>query len=244
MLNTLASLAGGVKNSVPAQFLTQHWHEVPAENIPGASWQQIVKEGQSYHCHLPTGNLYRPELKSWLAVKNLAILWVGAPIYFGASFARYLGTGLYEAANTAHGLFLTWQSTRNSPDFNWPAILSDGQGRSVFKSVPGYLYQALWCGVPFALLYTNAFYANTIFLTLGSLYAAFNPLDCRVAIESLQERVRPTDVVDLPEDQFAPLNVQNAVNHFTSGSLSLTQLFRMNKIAKQEPPLEKTQKAE
>ncbi len=249
MFDKIKAWAVGLPDSAAGQFLAQHWQEVPTENKPGECWQKIVKEGETYHCHLPSGRLYRPESKSWTAVKNLGIVWYGVPYYLGASMVRHFGSGVYEAGVAAHGIYQNWSVLRTESGFNLGAYLKDAvwgtdKQASVFKPAMGQFYQALWEGVPFALLYTNALYVNTLYLSLSSGYALFNPLECRVMMEKVQEKLRPADVEDLPEDQIANLSVVDALNRITNGSLSLTQILRTNKVGKQEQPVKEEVKKE
>lgn len=249
MLAKITAWAVALPDSTVGKFLGQHWQEVPTENKPGESWQKIEKEGVTYHCHLPSGNLYRPESKSWTAVKNLGIVWYGVPYYLGASMVRHFGSGVYEAGVAARDVYQNWTALRNEAGFNLGTHLKDAiwgteKQASVFKPALGQFYQALWEGVPFALLYSNALYVNTLYLSLSTSYALFNPLECRVMLEKAQEWVRPAGVTDLAEDQIANLSVVDALKHITDGSLSLTQILRTNKIGKQEQAVKEEVKKE
>jgi len=215
------------------QPLSYHWrHEIPTENQPGQTWQQVKIDGKSYHKHLPTGEIYRADANEWAAAKTIAVLWIGGYYHFGAALARHLVSGMWETGSAVHQIYANRKTLKTQEGYSESKYLSESlfgskDAPSMFKPAALEFYQAAKDAVVFAPFYYNSLSRPFIYSSI--LYTLYNPQQPRVALQKIYDLWRREETAPIA-DRIDTLDAWQFFKDCTDGRVSLLELFQINKI--------------
>lgn len=224
-----------VLNSGPVLLLTQHWVcEMPKEEKQGETWQEVTRENEVFHKHLPTEKLYRPDSNAWTASKTLGLLWVGGYFYFGAAMLRHFGEGVVEAAKASHTVFKNWQLAKSSSDFNYRNFFANNAsefGTAKAQFIQGMkdlaLFAPFLCFSKFTPYNFSNYKIFNLFFYAISIYTVYNPRQPRVNLEEVQNWWQPQPNLGGTMPQ-----ILEPIDQCTTGTYSLTEIFKINAIRK------------
>jgi len=229
-----AEVPGSVSLRDLVQPFAKNWNTpIPDAPQEGRSWSIVTVEDKKYLNHAGK-DLYSYDTNDWALAKSIGVIFT-AHIYLGASFLRHAGLGLYATAKSLQDIYLDYKALRGEADFKLKTfalnhLSSFSAAGKEFKQAgkdiaPIVAFSVLsWFSLP--LIGVSL---STTATALAVAYAAYAPLDARVQLNRLEQWHRQEGVQPLTDQRVEKLSAMEYLNEATKGSISLGQIFKMNR---------------